>query len=206
MGHRFSHISTSLGCFCPRTIFSKKKTIGLLVTKDNHQRCSRLSYTDSPCSVWGHGWTTCLLYDGPLLGLDFQLPVGVKIWYVGQGFFLSIPCLCLWFIHYPSVPYYFSSQINLFSDSCFTRGQFWPSAIVVSCVCVCDKYRIAWERAYHTIYCCIQLFAIHLQLCLRVDFPLTFTWMDCGLKEPQDDIRLATQNLNLHIKHSIGLA
>ena len=31
--------------------------------------------TDSSCGVWG----TCLLYDGPLLGLSFQLPVGVKV-------------------------------------------------------------------------------------------------------------------------------
>ena len=27
--------------------------------------------TDSPCSVWGPGWTTCHLYGGPLLGLCF---------------------------------------------------------------------------------------------------------------------------------------
>ena len=27
--------------------------------------------TDSSCDVWGCGWSTCLLYDGPLLGLGF---------------------------------------------------------------------------------------------------------------------------------------
>ena len=27
--------------------------------------------TDSPCGVWGRGWTACFLHDGPLLGLGF---------------------------------------------------------------------------------------------------------------------------------------
>ena len=28
--------------------------------------------TDSPCGVWGRGWTTCLLHDSPLFGSHFK--------------------------------------------------------------------------------------------------------------------------------------
>ena len=34
--------------------------------------------TDSPCGVWGRGWTTCLLHDSPLFRLTFQN----ESWYV----------------------------------------------------------------------------------------------------------------------------
>ena len=34
--------------------------------------------TDSPCGVWGRGWTTCLLDDSPLFRLTFQN----ESWYV----------------------------------------------------------------------------------------------------------------------------
>ena len=43
--------------------------------------------TGSPCGVWNHGWTTCLLCDGPLLGLGFWLSVGTKVWYGGEECF-----------------------------------------------------------------------------------------------------------------------
>ena len=43
--------------------------------------------TDSLCGVWGRGWTTYLMYDGPLLDLGFWLSVGVEVWYGGEGFF-----------------------------------------------------------------------------------------------------------------------
>ena len=33
--------------------------------------------TDSPCSVWGRGWTTCLLHDSPLFGSHFKMRVGM---------------------------------------------------------------------------------------------------------------------------------
>ena len=42
--------------------------------------------TVCPFGVWGRGWTTCLLYDGTLLGLGSQLSVGVKNWYGGEWF------------------------------------------------------------------------------------------------------------------------
>ena len=33
--------------------------------------------TDSPCGVWGRGWTTCLLHDSPLFGSHFKMRVGM---------------------------------------------------------------------------------------------------------------------------------
>ena len=38
------------------------------------------SATDSPCGVWVRGWTTCLLYDGPLFGSHFKMRVGMLVW------------------------------------------------------------------------------------------------------------------------------
>ena len=36
--------------------------------------------TDSPCGVWGRGWTTCLLHDSPLFGSHFKMRVGMLVW------------------------------------------------------------------------------------------------------------------------------
>ena len=36
--------------------------------------------TDSPCGVWGRGWTTCLLHDSPLFGSHFKMRVGMYVW------------------------------------------------------------------------------------------------------------------------------
>ena len=36
--------------------------------------------TDSPCGVWGRGWTTCLLHDSPLFGSHFKMRVGMWVW------------------------------------------------------------------------------------------------------------------------------
>ena len=33
--------------------------------------------TDSPCGIWGRGWTTCLLHDSPLFGSHFEMRVGM---------------------------------------------------------------------------------------------------------------------------------
>ena len=33
--------------------------------------------TDSPCGVWGRGWTTCPLHDSPHFGSHFKLRVGM---------------------------------------------------------------------------------------------------------------------------------
>ena len=36
--------------------------------------------TDSPCGVWGRGWTTCLLHDSPFFGSHFKMRVGMHVW------------------------------------------------------------------------------------------------------------------------------
>ena len=40
-------------------------------------------YLEILLTVFG---ATCLMYDGPLLGLRFWLSVGVKVWYGGEEF------------------------------------------------------------------------------------------------------------------------
>ena len=35
--------------------------------------------TDSPCGVWGRGWTTCLLHDIPFFGSHFKMRVGMWV-------------------------------------------------------------------------------------------------------------------------------
>ena len=32
---------------------------------------------DSPCGVWGRGWTTCRLHDSPLFGSHFKMRAGM---------------------------------------------------------------------------------------------------------------------------------
>ena len=72
----FLHITTSLWFFCPRTIFTKNSLDMLPRTPsiwDLHTILRIISIgvpslaTDSPCGIWGRGWTAWLLYDGPLL-------------------------------------------------------------------------------------------------------------------------------------------
>ena len=68
----FLHMSASLGCFHPRTFILKNgfdyfpwtSIISYLHTmlKIISRGVSRF-VTDSPCGVWGSGWTTCLLCD-----------------------------------------------------------------------------------------------------------------------------------------------
>ena len=36
--------------------------------------------TDSPCGVWGRGWTTCLLHDSPFFDSHFKMRVGMYVW------------------------------------------------------------------------------------------------------------------------------
>ena len=76
--------------------------------------------TGSPCGVWGRGWTTCHLYDGPLSGLWFpKILVGMYFWYSGEDFIYDIfylflvfilPKFCLLF--FPSL--YFYSEVTFY--------------------------------------------------------------------------------------------
>ena len=56
--------------------------------------------TDSPCSVWGLGWITCILYDDPFLGLGFLLLVGVKVWY-SFAYNFPLKLIYSWYCHFP---------------------------------------------------------------------------------------------------------
>ena len=80
-GILFIPLSTSLGCFCPRTFFLNKGLDDIrracFFISDLHTKLRIISrrvlgfVTGSPCGVWGRGWTTCLLYDRSLLDLCF---------------------------------------------------------------------------------------------------------------------------------------
>ena len=51
----------------------------------------QLCNLDSPCGVWGRGWTTCLLHDSPLFGSHSKMRVG-KFGVIFHIFIIS--CLC----------------------------------------------------------------------------------------------------------------
>ena len=97
-GILFLHLSTFLKCFCPRTTFAKRlmgnlsRTLSIaylnIILRTICRSFPGLT-TEPPCGLWDRGWTNCLLYDGPFLGLGF-LSVS---WCVSliEGF-------CFWFI------------------------------------------------------------------------------------------------------------
>ena len=60
-------------------------------TKDDQQGCSGLA-TDSPCGVWGRGWTTCLLPDSPLFAHISKWELVCKFGVIFHIFIIS--CLC----------------------------------------------------------------------------------------------------------------
>ena len=75
-GLLFLHLSTFLGCFCPETFFLQNGLDCLLWNFSIYylytelrmiSRCVSGSATNSPCAVWGLGWTTCLPCGGPIL-------------------------------------------------------------------------------------------------------------------------------------------
>ena len=70
----FLHLSISLGCFCPRTFvcnngLNKIPRTSFLSDMFIKLRIINRGASDlatvSPCWVWGHGWTICLLYGNP---------------------------------------------------------------------------------------------------------------------------------------------
>ena len=80
-GLLFLQLSISLGCFCLWTFFLKNGLdqfpwtsyilyLQIILSRRIIRSVSGLT-TYSPCGVWGRGWTTCLLCDGPILGLCF---------------------------------------------------------------------------------------------------------------------------------------
>ena len=88
-GILFLHISTSLGCFCSWTIC--QKTYWTIYLDLLYMRLSKWF----PWGVWGRGWTTFLLYDGPPLGLGFLIVSWCQSFIWRRDIFLLISC----FIH-----------------------------------------------------------------------------------------------------------
>ena len=61
--------------------------------------------------VWGRGWTTSFLYDGPHLGLELLVVSLCEslIWW--RGIFLLISGLHSCIMHYPSFAYHFPLEL-----------------------------------------------------------------------------------------------
>ena len=85
-GILFPHLSSCLGFFHPQTFFTNTGLDKSPWTscKSDLQTKLRITSrnisglaTDSPRSVWGHGWTTDLKYGGSFLGLCFFMTVVV---------------------------------------------------------------------------------------------------------------------------------
>ena len=102
----FLYLSSSLGCFRPRTLFSNN---GLNNTEwapflsglhTKHMIIYRVFpgfATCPPCGVWCRGWTTCLMYDGTLSGVWIsKIKLVCNFGIVGGILFiLFFICLCL---------------------------------------------------------------------------------------------------------------
>ena len=132
----FLHISTSLGCFCPRTIsFSKRKLIGQVTsnflymrftyyTKINQQDYFRRSnwFPWRYLVPWMNHWP-------PVWWPDFRIRSSIVscceslIWW--KWVFLLIYYLFSWFTNYPSFAYYFSNQINLLAMLFILSSLYW---------------------------------------------------------------------------------
>ena len=85
-GMLFLFINTSLGyVFVHGLCFSNNGLNKLPLTSYLHAILRIISRgvsclaTDSPCGVWGRGWTTCLLHYSPLFGSHFKMS-----WYVSS--------------------------------------------------------------------------------------------------------------------------
>ena len=101
----FLHIFTPLGCFCSRTIFTKNN-LDMLPIWDLHTILKTTSIgvpslaTDSPCGIWGRGWTAPAWWS--TFSSNFELSVGVNVWCDEEDFFPLISWVYSCFIHYPN--------------------------------------------------------------------------------------------------------
>ena len=82
-GMLFLFLTTSLGCFCPRTLLfglNKLPWTSYLhaILRIISRGVSGLA-TGSPCGVWGREWTTSLLQYSPLFGSHFKIEVGMSV-------------------------------------------------------------------------------------------------------------------------------
>ena len=82
-GRLLLFLTTFLWCFVHGFCFSNNGLNKLPWTSYLHAILRIISRgvsglaTDSPCGVWGHGWTTCLLHDIPLFSSHFKMRVGM---------------------------------------------------------------------------------------------------------------------------------
>ena len=119
-GILFLHLSTSLGCFCPRKFSLNNGLDNIQGTSfssglDTKLRISSSSFSgfaDSPFGMWGLGWTAPLLYDGLLLWLCFlKRQLVCKLGIIERDF-LSISSLHLCFCILTMFASYFASVFN----------------------------------------------------------------------------------------------
>ena len=111
-GLLFLHLCTFLGCFCPRTLVFLNNGLGKLPWTSSisylyaklriiNRNVSGLA-TDSPCNVWGRGWTTRLLFDGLPFGLHILKQLVCRFGIVERSFTMIYFSFSYVFIHCPS--------------------------------------------------------------------------------------------------------
>ena len=98
------HINTSLGCFCPWTIFTKKRIAQATLdffemrftnyTKDHWQGCSRLSYW-FPLRCLGPWMNPLPPAWCSIFRFRFYIFSWCEVWCDGEGFF---PCFIAFFV------------------------------------------------------------------------------------------------------------
>ena len=74
--------------------------------------------TDSPCGVWGHGWTTCLLHDSPFSAHISKWELVCKFGVIFHIFIIS--CLCSRF--HVRNQWFFYSVIAFSYTKCFVHS------------------------------------------------------------------------------------
>ena len=100
----FLHLCTSLGCFCPRTIFSKKGISQVVISdlhvhnaKDNRQRCSRLSkwYSLQCLGPWMNHLSPVWSSTFRFMFLNVSRCVSL-VWWRRIFTLVSCPCSCFY--------------------------------------------------------------------------------------------------------------
>ena len=109
--------------------------------------------TDSPCGVWGRGWTTCLLHDSPLFGSHFKMS-----WYVSLEWYF-IYLLFLASVHgfmYETSDFFYS-VITFSYTKCFVHSNTVDVVFTLSytdaskCfIFTSDKVRFGFYWLWHT--------------------------------------------------------
>ena len=121
--------------------------------------------TDSPCGVWGRGWTTCLLHGSPLFGSHFKMRVVCKFGVIIHIFIIS--CLCSRF--HVRNQWFFYSVITFSYIKCFVHSYTVDVVFTVSYVnalyqqrlifvlkaCIYLTFRQTYQKRFHLL--CIKM-------------------------------------------------